>query len=368
MMMKLSLICQPLSNAACWLFHKCAGFRLTAIMLVCTILQTTWYFLPAAAQSLSDKPHIKILVSAPPAKSIRGLCPVSDDIVWASGTGGMVGKSTDGGQNWQWTQIRGCDSCDWRSLYAFNDKKALVLNAGEPARLFLTEDGGLNWQQVFSDTTHGIFFDAIDFFNDREGIAIGDPLQNRFTIIRTHDGGKTWRHDPVATLPVATNGESLFAASGTSLVTLPGNKVYFGTGGTVSRLFTSGSSWLPLTIPIIQGSSTTGAFSIAFLNNKIGIAIGGDYKNDTLTKGNCVITIDGGHNWYTPHTPPHGFKSCVAFITPKVLVATGTSGTDISFNKGRDWQQAGQGFHVVKRARNGKRIFLAGTSIGILGL
>ncbi|NSL87434.1 oxidoreductase [Chitinophaga sp. Mgbs1] len=328
-------------------------------------LLASGYFSRIQAQAQPADYHIKITEATPPARSIRGLSAVTDDIVWVSGTGGQVGRSTDGGRSWQWTRVSGCDSCDWRSLYAFDEKKAVVINAGEPAHIFMTADGGSTWQRVYFNNTPGIFFDAVEFFDTQEGIAIGDPLQEQFTVLRTHDGGRTWQPDTNA--PAAGKGESIFAASGTSLITIGGNRVYAATGGTVSRLHQYGdNTWKALPIPLIQGQATTGTFSIAFLNSRKGIAVGGDYKNDTLRQGNCALTSDGGRHWTLPRTAPGGFKSCVAYITPELLITTGTSGTDISENGGKDWRKIGDGFHVARRARNGSRVFLAGKTIAIL--
>lgn len=302
----------------------------------------------------------------PPLKSIRGLSAVSDEVVWASGTGGMVGRSINGGTTWEWHQIKACDSCDWRSLYAFNDRKAVVINAGEPAQVFLTEDGGQSWKQVYFNATPGIFFDAVTFYNEREGIAIGDPLQQHFTVLRTHDGGRSWQLDTPAQSPEAAGGESIFAASGTSLI---GRKdlTTFVTGGSVSRIHTlRGNRWSSSPLPLLQGQPSMGAFSVAFLNNRTGIVVGGDYRNDTLRQQNCLLTSDGGRTWTSPDKAPGGFKSAVVWLTPQILVATGTSGTDISVNSGKDWQQIGAGFHCAAKARNGKRLFLAGKSIGYL--
>ncbi|MCW3466814.1 WD40/YVTN/BNR-like repeat-containing protein [Chitinophaga nivalis] len=335
------------------------------LLLSVLFIYLSGHFSTATAQQSAAAHHINIIASTP-VQSIRGLSAVTDNIVWASGTGGQVGRSLDGGRHWQWNRVSGCDSCDWRSLYAFNDQKAVVLNAGEPAQLFLTTDGGTSWKRAFYDTTPGIFFDALSFFNAQEGIAIGDPLSGRFTIIRTHDGGLSWHRDTPADLPAATTGESIFAASGTGLVTFRDKKTYFATGGTVSRLFHSGDNWHAYTIPVVQGTATTGTFSITFLNPQQGIAVGGDYKNDTARSGNCMLTSNGGRNWVAPSTPPGGYKSGVAYLTPHILVTTGTSGTDISYNGGKDWQPIGAGFNVVTKARKGNRIFLAGKSIAVL--
>lgn len=352
-------------NTLQWLFTANGrGRHYHLLVLICFYLGGT--ALPAAAQKAGANYQISVIARTP-VKSIRGLSVVTDHIIWASGTGGQVGKSTDGGAHWQWTVVPGCDSCDWRSLYAFDDRKAIVLNAGAPALIFLTEDGGTSWKQVYYDNRPGIFFDAMQFFDEQEGIAIGDPLQNRFTVIRTHNGGRSWESDAAASLPVAATGEAIFAASGTSLVTFPGKKVYFATGGNVARLFVSGNNWAAYTIPVVQGSSTTGAFSIAFRNAETGIAVGGDYKLDTARKGNCMLTSNGGRTWYAPVTPPGGYKSGVAYVSQKILITTGTSGTDISEDGGKNWRKIGDGFNVAARARKGTKVYLAGKDIAVLG-
>lgn len=354
-------------KALLWLFTiSRPAFRAHILFIGCLGCFLGW--LPAPAQQQGPLYQIKVITPAPPAKSIRGLSVVTDNIVWASGTGGQVGRSIDGGAHWQWTQVPGCDSCDWRSLYAFNDRKAIVLNAGAPALIFLTEDGGQSWRRVFSDHRPGIFFDAMQFFDDKEGIAIGDPIDHKFIVIRTHNGGLSWEADPVDILPVAKEGEAIFAASGTSIVNLPGKKVYFATGGTVARLFKETGNWQAYTIPTVQGSSTTGIFSIAFRNARDGVAVGGDYKQDTASKGNCLLTNDGGQTWTTPQTPPVGYKSCVAFQSPRFLIATGTSGTAISTDGGQNWQEIGKGFNVAARARKGSKIYLAGKEIAQLDI
>ncbi|MFY0254961.1 oxidoreductase [Chitinophaga sp. 30R24] len=317
------------------------------------------------AQKTTGHYQVKI-ISHTPVKSIRGLSVVTDQVLWASGTGGQVGRSTDGGVHWQWHQIAGCDSCDWRSLYAFNADKAVVLNAGSPAQIFLTTDGGASWRSVFSDLRPGIFFDALQFFDDKEGIAIGDPLQQRFPIIRTYDGGLTWQEDPITSQPAAQPGEALFAASNSSLVTLPGKKVYFATGGKVARLFMSISNWQSYTIPVVQGYPSVGVFSIAFRNEQQGIAVGGDYKNDTARQGNCVLTDNGGQTWYAPVIPPYGYRSGVTWLSSSSLVATGTTGTDVSTDGGKTWSNIGPGFNVTVKARKGTKVYLAGSDIGIV--
>ena len=311
--------------------------------------------------------HYKLKeLPAPPAKSLRGLSVVSDAVLWASGTEGQVGRSINGGRTWEWQQIKECPGCDWRSLYAFDDQEAIILNAGSPAFIFKTTDGGHNWQQVYTDTAAAIFFDGIQFGPPNHGIAIGDPIANKFIVIQTQNKGNSWKRLPVQDLPAATEGEALFAASGTSLIQLPSGRFCFVTGGTVSRIWMQENNWQAYTLPLIQGKSTTGAFSAAFVSDRQGIVVGGDYQQPDSQQGNCALTYDGGKHWMSATKPPGGYRSCVAYLTDKILIATGTNGTDVSTDGGKNWNRVGNGFNVVAKARNGKAVYLAGSKIAKL--
>src|SRR4051812_9787753 len=126
------------------------------------------------------------MLENPPIKSIRGMSAVNDSTVWVSGTEGKVGITTNGGKNWKWISVPGYDTLDWRTIFAFSNERALLLNAGEPASIVLTTNAGRTWQTVYHNDTKGIFFDGMTFKNAREGMAIGDPLNGKFTIITTH--------------------------------------------------------------------------------------------------------------------------------------------------------------------------------------
>ena len=39
--------------------------------------------------------------------SIRGLSVVNNNVVWVSGSNGMVGKSANAGKNWKWMTVKG---------------------------------------------------------------------------------------------------------------------------------------------------------------------------------------------------------------------------------------------------------------------
>lgn len=315
-------------------------------------------FTHAAAQNM----YTIQMLENPPIKSIRGMSAVNDSVLWISGTAGKLGITTNGGKNWQWMTVPGYDTCDWRTIYAFSSDQALLLNAGEPAAILLTTNRGKTWERVYFNDTKGIFFDGMTFKNKKEGMAIADPLNGRFTIIHTHNGGQTWQPATVEEQPVAQNGEAIFAASNSSITTLPDGNAVFVSGGTVSHFFKGWLQWKTVNWPMIQGRSGKGAFSVAFFNKHKGIAVGGDYMHDTINSQNCLLTDDGGMHWKKPVLPPGGYRSCVKYISAEILIATGTSGTDLSEDGGQHWKKISEtGFHAIAVSPAGKRVWLAGS-------
>ncbi|MBC8032533.1 MAG: oxidoreductase [Chitinophagaceae bacterium] len=304
--------------------------------------------------------------------SLRGLSVVTDKIIWVSGNKGTVGRSVDSGKTWKWIAVKGFEKRDFRDIEAFDAVTAVIMAIEEPAQLLKTVDGGETWKIVYTNTTKGMFLDAMEFWNEESGIVIGDPVDGRFFIGRTFDGGSTWGDIPKDRLPLANAGEACFAASGTNVRSLTLAEACFVTGGSCSRLLWKGK---PVELPFPQGKASTGANSIAIRDSKkrngssYFVVVGGDYTQDTLSEKNCFITKDAGKTWVVPPQPPHGYRSCVEFITMKELLACGTSGVDFSTDGGMHWSLiSNTGFHVCRKAKNGKSVWLAGADgrIGIL--
>lgn len=298
--------------------------------------------------------------------SIRGLSVVDNKVAWISGSKGTVGLSTDGGQSWIYTVVEGFEDRDFRDIEAFDKNTAVIIAIAEPAVILRTTDGGKQWKRVYENNFKGMFLDAMEFWNERSGIVLGDPINGRFFIARTFDGGNSWQDVPFENLPVADSGEACFAASGTNIRARDLDEACFVTGGLRSRLFWKGN---PIDIPIVQGKETTGANSVAVLDwkrrkggNTIYI-VGGDFASDSASAGNSAYSNDGGQTWQLPRTRPLGYKSSVEYIDKDRLVACGTSGVDISDDGGITWRNISRtSYHVVRKSKKGKAIFLAGSN------
>lgn len=296
--------------------------------------------------------------------SLRGMSVVDDQVAWVSGTHGAVAKTTDGGKTWKWFQVKGFEKNDFRDIEAFDEKTAVIMAVGEPAYILKTFNGGESWKLVYSDSTKGIFLDAMEFWDNGNGIVVGDPVDGPIYVARTDDYGTSWERYTSKKMSPAEKGEAMFASSGTNIRKLSNLEAVVVSGGMRSRLLIH-EKWMEL--PIIQGSETSGANSLAIWNvppRKLNmVVVGGDFKNDSSSTKNCIWSNDLGKRWNSPAVPPHGYRSCVEFITADRLVTCGTSGIDVSEDGGKNWRLIStESFHVCRKAKSGRSVFLAGAN------
>lgn len=313
----------------------------------------------------AQSPTVEILTSGTKT-SLRGLSVVNDNILWVSGSGGVVGKSSNGGKTWKWITVPGFEKTEFRDIEAFDANVAVIMGIGEPAYILKTNDGGDTWKVVYENRDKGMFLDAMDFSTPRDGMVIGDPINGKAFIAFTHDSGNSWEVLPSADNRAALDsGEAFFASSGTNLRLFENGQYYLASGGTRARLIGPDGT---VVLPLLQGKESTGANSIDIFDNGIPIKpgnrmviVGGDFAADSSREKNCVYTTNGGKTWHAPKTPPHGYRSCVEYLSKKDLLACGLNGVDYSDDGGKNWQWISkEGFHVVRIARLGTTIYLAG--------
>ncbi len=241
---------------------------------------------------------------------------------------------------------------NFRSL-AGTEKNGFAMSISSPALLFRI--GEEIDDIVYKENHPKAFYDSIDFWNDQEGIAIGDPTEDCMSIIITRDGGETWNKLSCNDLPKAKEGEAAFAASDTNIA-IVGNHTWVATGGKVSRILYSpdkGKTWEVYDTPIVQGKETTGMYSIDFYDELNGFAIGGDYTKPNATLANKVRTKDGGKTWQVvADGKSPGYRSCIQYIPNregKELVAVGFEGIDYSNDAGDTWRHlSDEGFYTIQ--------------------
>lgn len=290
--------------------------------------------------------------------SFRALSVASPDVVWIGGTKGTFVRTADGGQSWQTGTVPDAGDCDFRDVQAIDAQTALLMSAGPAekgqARMYKTTNAGQTWQRVYQTSQTGVFFDGMAFWDDRHGIVFSDPVEGKWFILTTDDGGKTWQPVPAGSLPVMQPGEAAFAASGTSLVVQGKQNVWIASGGMTGgtgRVFRStdrGKTWFVSTVPLPAGEAT-GLFGMQFFSAKTGVVVGGNYQQERQPGPNAAISRDGGRTWQVlTETNPPGLKEAVSILPGDRLLAVGPAGTSLSADQGQTWQPLdAEGFHSV---------------------
>lgn len=299
---------------------------------------------------------------------LRGIDSVDGTVAWASGTGGTVLRTVDGGAHWMRCAVPDGDkdgaTLDFRGVQAWDAKTAIVMASGpgDKSRLYKTTDGCGTWKLVFKnpDTPDG-FFDSF-WINPyyKTGILLGDPVKNRLTIFDTSDAGVNWKRDNAEGLEIGVKPLAGFAASNSLLARFEAGYAHgFVTGGIGGAFLIhrwSRTSWSRSPIPLTAGTEASGAFSLAYLVtlppctdcagpfHQFAVAVGGDYTKPNEPTGTCAWSADGGNTWTASTAPPHGYRSTVQWSESlRAWITAGTNGSDISRDDGRTWKALDDG-------------------------
>lgn len=303
-----------------------------------------------------------IELDTPGNSSLRAICAVDANTVWTSGSHGQVLLTLDGGENWTQNSVPNCEDTEFRSLHAWDAERALVFDVSPKGRAFITNDGGASWEQVYGSPMEGVFFNSLKFANDNQGIAISDPIDDLVFILKTDDGGKSWRR--LSNLPSSVKGEINFAASNTCIEYLPSGEIYIVTGGSKSRIlcsFDHGDNWKYVDTPVMTGESA-GLFSVNFAGPGRGVAVGGDFKQPDREGTRAIYTEDGGIKWQKAETMPAAYRSCVVSLSDRLLFAVGKTGSDYSTDRGKNWTFLDSlGYYAASAIEEEDIIYLAGS-------
>jgi photosystem II stability/assembly factor-like uncharacterized protein len=282
---------------------------------------------------------ITALAAASQASGTRALLiavsPVTEQLVWASGTQGTWLRTIDGGATWSGGRVAGADSLQFRDVHGVDGSTAYLLSIGNGAqsRVYKTVDGGVQWTMRHVNPDSAGFYDCMDFWDPDRGLLIGDAVDGRIVIRTTSDGGASWARVPSAALPPAQQGEGSFAASGTCVETVRGGHAWIvmNGAGRARMLRTSdyGRTWATETLPITARAGS-GAQSVSFRDARHGAVFGGGYD---AVAGDVLLatTDDGGDTWTPRNAPVFKVGSWAGAFIPgaraPTLVAVGPNGS-----------------------------------------
>ncbi len=287
----------------------------------------------------------------------RGLWDISianENTVWAMAYDGNLGvfetlpeftRTVDGGAHW----IPGIlpSGYLWSNIMAINADTAWVTGVSDlmavDGAVFKTTDGGITWNEqgtdeIFNSTSYCNF---VYFWNENDGVAVGDPNSSEFEIYTSSDGGNTWMLTPASAIPNPENNEyGIFRNYCTY-----GDHIWFGTNK--ARVYHSTDKGLTWTVgdTDIPTTNITDHIDIVFWSENDGLAR--KYNSSSNTNVKVVRTSDGGSTW-EPHkyagTIYGSIYGGIAYIpgTSATLVSTGAgtvSGSSYSDDGGINWVQ-----------------------------
>ena len=296
--------------------------------------------------------------------SIRAITFLDGRTLAFAGSNGVYG-TVDVNSNKVRTNIQSYDSItpSFRAVGGTSED-FFMLSIESPALLYKTGDTG-KMELVYTEEGEGVFYDSLAFWNDTEGIAVGDTVNGCLSIIITRDGGNSWVKIPCSDLPKGIEGEGAFAASNSNIA-VKGNKVWIGT--TEGRIYYSedkGATWEIQETPIISDEPTQGIYSIDFYDENVGFAIGGDYTEPSSSVKNKIKTTDGGKTWQLMADGQEpGYKSCVQFVpnsNGEALVAAGFTGISYSSDGGATWKALSEEPFFTLRFLNDSTAYAAGS-------
>jgi len=263
-------------------------------------------------------------------------------VVWASGSNGVILRSSNEGSTWKQLHVPGGGDLDFRDVKAFDADTAYVISSGDGdrSRIYKTTDGGKSWKLQYSNKRPGFFLDSLACDSRTHCLALSDPVDGKFLVLSTDDG-EHWKELPRDQMAAALPNEGAFAASGSSIAICDGGaNIYFGTGGgTAARVFHStdrGRSWTASETPMASGNASSGIFSVACRERNL-VAVGGDYKDPASATRVAIYSKDSGASWHLAEQQPGGYRSAVIFLSDSDLAAVGPSGTDITRDAGVHW-------------------------------
>jgi photosystem II stability/assembly factor-like uncharacterized protein len=260
---------------------------------------------------------------------------------------GVVFVTHDGGATWKRQPVplhlalRGVDFVTPRLGFAVGCDGAIIR----------TTDGR-RWHDVRSGTTNSLY--AVEFLDERNGWAVGDGV-----LLRTADGGQTWRQAPHPA-PGVQFADVSFADALHGWVVGGSISSHGNWGATALVTSDGGESWFEQEVPTVQA-----LYAVHFVDPATGWIVG--------NHGVLLHTDSGGARWEVQRQADDdgpGFLRGVHFTDTRHGWAVGGRGKASQIpvvlhteDGGRRWKRVivrGQTFFTWVKALDGKRAWVVG--------
>jgi photosystem II stability/assembly factor-like uncharacterized protein len=233
--------------------------------------------------------------------------PVGANIVWGieSTDQGISNpkfvRTTNGGENWNIAEVSIPSGHVVRSIHAINANIALIAvddPTGSNSGIYKTTNSGSTW------TKHSFAFQGtgrhpvqIYFFDDNNGLSVGNPSNGYWEIYTTVDGGGNWTRVPQINIPPNAVDDRTFNTTSAAV----GNSYWFGTcARDLFRTTDKGLTWSVTQNAFYESADFCGV-DIAFKDPLNGIAV---TRMGVGEVNRAYQTIDGGETWVSLPDPP----------------------------------------------------------------
>lgn len=227
--------------------------------------------------------------------SLYSASVVDENTVWIGGDFGFVVRTKDSGKSWN---VFKPFNKSIYNIFASSINKCFVAGSGDDqAQIFRTIDGGRNWEKVYEVNAKDAFINFIYMFDDINGYVEGDPINGKFLLLKTTDGGSSWQN--AASVP-ANEGQ---VGYNNSMFWL-GQYGWF--GGNDSSIYLSknqGMTWKRIQVNLKK------IWGICFIDSLNGILCG----KDTV----LYASHDGGESWQAIKIPKLEYYPSAVSMTDK---------------------------------------------------
>lgn len=260
--------------------------------------------------------------------SLLSISSPNNNTIWTGSYSGLILKSTNGGASWSNLYLPDFNMQPLYSVpyvYALDSTTVFAVGVAFYTTLvYKTSDGGKSWNIVFSQIDGGI--NGIYFTSPTEGIMVGNPVGNRWSIWKTTDTGNSWDSTGLCLLvpPPASTGYGF----SNSFFVDKNNTVWFGANGNIIYCSTTnGSNWQYQTTDNEEHSTvsaiwfnTSGVGISGARNGSIFRTTNGNTWDPVIVPGNTFINgiVSINNNWWIIRDDNNIYNSSDNGITWKI--------------------------------------------------
>ncbi len=280
------------------------------------------------------------------SRGINFISVVDNNNVWALAYDGAntdnyiqdFAVTTDGGSNWIARSFNQAADLVPAMIFGISGTKAYapMFKTGTSEQgIFITTDGGANWTRQSTAAFNGIgsFPNVVYFWNENEGVCMGDPDGGYFEIYTTSNGGSNWTR-------VANTGNTLTPSSTEEYGTIgyfsaaDDGTFFFNTNkGRIFKTLDKGKTWTSHNTPLSGGNK------IAFSSKDYGLLL--DYTTSKL-----YVTSDGANTWKEVSVKGHFYPNQLAyvpgsknmFVSADADYQNSSLGLSLSTDGGKTWK------------------------------